>query len=76
MTAISITQQIDRQKMKILGAEAWLARARSGDIKRAPEAIEKAAADLEIDRAILGTLQWLARNYDAVKAPVAKGGAA
>lgn len=76
MTAISITQQIERQQMKILGAEAWLDRARAGDIKRGPEAVDKAAADLEIDRAILGTLQWLARNYDAVKAAVAKGGAA
>jgi hypothetical protein len=75
MKAISITQQIDRQKMKILGAEAWLARARAGDIKRAPEAIEKARGDLEIDKAILSTLEWLERNYEAVKSAVAKGGA-
>lgn len=76
MTTISITQQIGRQKTKILGAEDWLSRAKKGDIKRGPEAIEKAAADLEIDKAILGTLEWLARNYDAVKAAVGKGVAA
>lgn len=71
MTAITLTQQIHRQERKILGAQDWITRARRGDIKRAPEAIEKASADLEIDKAMLATLRWLDRNYDAVKAAVA-----
>lgn len=76
MKTISLTQQIERQERKILGAQDWLTRAQRGAIKRAPEAIEKAAADLEIDNAILGTLRWLAKNYDVVKAAVAKKGGA
>jgi len=70
MSDTSLAKQIERQERKILGAQDWLTRAQRGAIKRAPEAIEKAAADLEIDKAMLATLRWLERNYETVKTAV------
>lgn len=68
MADIPLTDQISRQERKILGAQDWVMRARQNQIKRSPDAIEKASADLATDKAILKTLQWLDRNKDAVKA--------
>lgn len=68
MAQYELSELIERQKRKILGASDWMTRAKKGDIKRSPEAIEKASDDLSKDRAILATLEWLFKNSDAVKA--------
>ena len=67
MAQYELSELIERQKRKILGATDWMVRAKKGDIKRSPEAIEKASDDLSKDRAILATLEWLFKNSDAVK---------
>lgn len=71
MTDVPLAKQISRQERKILGAEDWVTRARRNEIKRPAEAIAKAADDLVADKAILTTLRWLERNYEAVKAAAA-----
>ena len=76
MSDVTLARQIERQERKILGAQDWIDRARKQQIKRPIEAVEKAAADLVADNAILGTLRWLDKNYDTVKAAVAKKGGA